>query len=50
MTRRHWLLLLAGLVVGLLISGRFELSAQDRALTPQANGSHSHLEKTGRIR
>jgi hypothetical protein len=47
MTRRHWLLLLAGLVVGLLISGRFALTAQDRAETPQAKSSHSPREKTG---
>ena len=46
MTRRHWLLLLAGLVVGLLISGRFARTAQDRAETPQADGSHSTREKT----
>lgn len=47
MTRRHWLLLLAGLVVGLLISGRFALTAQDRAETPQAKSSRSPREKTG---
>ena len=46
MTRRHWLLLLAGLVVGLLISGRFARTAQDRAETAQADGSHSTREKT----
>ena len=40
MTRRHWFLLSAGLVVGLLISGRFALKAQDRAETPRASGGH----------
>ena len=30
MTRRYWILMLAGLVVGLIVSGRFGLHAQDR--------------------
>jgi hypothetical protein len=47
MTRRHWFLLLAGVVVGLFISGRFALRAQDRALPPQANTSHSPRENSG---
>jgi hypothetical protein len=38
--------LLAGLVVGLLISGRFALKAQDRSEPPQANTSHSPRDKT----
>jgi hypothetical protein len=46
MTSRHWLLLLAGLIVGLLISGRFALKAQDRTETPQVNGDHSTRKKT----
>jgi hypothetical protein len=33
MTRKHWLLLLAGLALGLLVSGRFALPAQDRPTT-----------------
>ncbi len=37
MTRKYWFLLLAGLVVGLIISGRFALLAQDRGEAPQAN-------------
>jgi hypothetical protein len=37
MTRSYWFLLLAGVVVGLIISGRYALLAQDRAETPQAN-------------
>ena len=37
MTRSYWFLLLAGVVVGLIISGRYALLAQDGAETPQAN-------------
>jgi hypothetical protein len=47
MTRRHWLLLLAGLVVGLLISGRFALTAQDRAEIPRTTDSRSPRDETG---
>jgi hypothetical protein len=36
MTQKHWLLLLAGVALGLLISGRYALLAQDRAKRPQA--------------
>jgi hypothetical protein len=36
-TARYWYFLLAGLVVGLIVSGRYALLAQDRAETPQAN-------------
>ena len=45
--RRHWLLLLAGLVVGLLISGRLALTAQDRAESTQSNANHSPSQATG---
>lgn len=47
MMRRHWLLLLAGLVVGLLISGRLALTAQDRAESTQSNANHSPSQATG---
>ena len=47
MTRRHWLLLLAGLVVGLLISGRFGRTAQDRVETPRADRSRSPSQGAG---
>jgi hypothetical protein len=47
MTRKHWFLVLAGVVVGLLISGRYALLAQDRAETPKANSGPSLREKTG---
>jgi hypothetical protein len=40
MTRIRWFLLLAGLVVGLIISSRFLLLAQDRAGTARANRDH----------
>ena len=41
MTRYHWLLMVAGLIAGLLISGRFVLLAQDRPGTAQPNPSAS---------
>ena len=47
MTRRHWFLLLAGLVVGLLISGRFALRAQDRPVPPKANSGRLPRETIG---
>ena len=47
MTRRYSLLLLAGLVVGLLISGRLALTAQDRAESTQSNANHSPSQGTG---
>ena len=34
MKRKHWFLLLAGLVAGLFISGRYAILAQDRAEVP----------------
>ena len=37
MTRNSWLFLLAGIVVGLIISGRIALNAQGRAQAGQAN-------------
>jgi hypothetical protein len=45
MTRKHWVLLLAGLVVGLIISGRYALLAQDRAETPRARSRPPDQEK-----
>lgn len=45
MTRKYWVLLLAGLVVGLIISGRYALLAQDRAETPQARSRPPDQEK-----
>jgi len=39
MARRYWFLLLAGVVVGLMISGRYGLHAQDRAEPVQAQPS-----------
>ena len=50
MTRNYWVLLLAGLVVGLIISGRYALLAQDRAETPQANSRAAEREKSGALR
>jgi hypothetical protein len=47
MTRRYWILLLAGLVVGLIISGRYALLAQDRAEKPQAKSRAPQPEKPG---
>ena len=47
MTRRHMFLLLAGLVVGLLISGRLALRAQDRPEPRQANIGRLPQETTG---
>ena len=49
MTRKHWFLLLAGLVVGLIISGRYALLAQDRAEPPQANSRPAPPEKSGEL-
>ncbi len=49
MTRRYWFLLLAGLVVGLIISGRYALLAQDRAQTPQANPRPAAGEKSSEL-
>jgi hypothetical protein len=45
MTRKYWVLLLAGLVVGLIISGRYALLAQDRAETAQARSRPRDQEK-----
>jgi hypothetical protein len=47
MTRKHWLLLLAGLALGLLISGRYALLAQERSEPPQTNLTPSPREKSG---
>jgi len=47
MTYKHWLLLLGGLVLGLLISGRFALLAQDRARAPRTNSGPAPREKAG---
>jgi hypothetical protein len=47
MTRRYWFLLLAGVLVGLIISGRYALRAQDRADRPQANSRPATRDKTG---
>ncbi len=49
MTRKYWFLLLAGLVVGLIISGRYALLAQDRAEMPQANSRPAAREKSGEL-
>jgi hypothetical protein len=49
MTRRYWFLLLAGVVVGLIISGRYALLAQDRADTPQPNSRSAVREKSGEL-
>jgi hypothetical protein len=43
---KHGFLLLAGLVVGLMISGRFVILAQDRAVPPPANSRPGAREKT----
>jgi hypothetical protein len=37
MARKHWFVLVAGLVVGLMISGRYAILAQDRAVKPPAS-------------
>jgi hypothetical protein len=49
MTRKYWLLLLAGLGVGLIISGRYALHAQDRAETPRAGSRPAARENPGEL-
>jgi hypothetical protein len=49
MTRNYWLLLLAGLGVGLIISGRYALPAQDRAETPRAGSRPTARENPGEL-
>ncbi len=47
MSRPLWALLLAGLVIGLIISGRFAIHAQERAEVPTANSVSAVREKAG---
>ena len=49
MKRKHWFLLLAGLVAGLFVSGRYAILAQDGAETPQANSRPAPPEKSGEL-
>jgi hypothetical protein len=49
MARKYWILLLTGLVVGLIISGRYALRAQDRAEPPRANSRPAARENLGEL-
>jgi hypothetical protein len=49
MARKHGFLLLAGLVVGLMISGRYAILAQDRAVPPKANARPGPQPKTSEL-
>ena len=46
MVRKHWFWLLCGLVVGLVISGRYRIFAQDRTDVPPANSSPAPRPKS----
>jgi hypothetical protein len=49
--RRHlWMLVAAGMIVGLAISGRFGLHAQDRALDPEAKRAPATADPASAIR
>ena len=47
MKRKHWFLMMAGLVAGFFVSGRYAILAQDRTQQPRASSRAAPTEKPG---